>query len=112
MHHSILALAAVLPAIAALSPATAARACGVATECLPGSVAFPAYTPEGRRVGTVVARVARPLELEPSRYTGQPRTVVFNDPGSFPGAVDPGLTLVPLPRVKRFDTQAVYPRGY
>ncbi len=108
MRISTLALAA-----ATLSACTAARACnGVVTECLPAAVAFPAYTPEGLRVGTVVARVAQPLRLEPSRYTGQPRTVVFNDPGSFPGAVDPRLTLVPLPRAKRFDTRGVYPKGY
>ncbi|WP_237480522.1 hypothetical protein [Lichenibacterium dinghuense] len=102
-----------LAAIAGLSAPTAARACDpVVTECLPAVVVFPAYTHEGIRVGTVEARVAQPLALERSRYTGQPRTVVFNDPGSMPGAVDPGLTLVPLPRVKRYATQAAYPAGY
>lgn len=112
MRDSTTALAAALLAAGAASAALPARACGVRTECLPPTVAFPAYTAEGRRVGTVEARVVPPPELEASRFTGQPRTVVFNDPGRFPGAVDPGLTLVPLPRAKRFDTQAVYPRGY
>ena len=98
---------------AALAAPTAALACDpVAVECLPPVVAFPAYTPEGFRVGTVEARVARFDPSERSRFTGQPRTVVFNDPGSLPGAVDPGLTLVPLPRVKRFDTRGAYPSGY
>lgn len=98
-------------ALALGSPA--AQACDpVVTACLPAVVAFPAYTPEGLRVGTVVARVAQPMPLERSRSTGQPRTVVFNNPGSLPGSVDPGLTLVPLPRAKRFDTRGAYPRGY
>lgn len=90
-----------------------ARACDpVTTECLPVAVAYPAYTPEGLRVGTVAARVRPPYRLETSRFTGQPRTVVFNDPGTLPGSVDPEFRLVPLPRVPRFHTQAVFPRGY
>lgn len=98
---------------ASLSASTAARACDpVVTACLPAVVVFPAYTAEGLRVGTVAARVAEPPALEPSRYTGQPRTVVFNDPGSLPGAVDPELTLMRLPRVKLYDTQGAYPSGY
>lgn len=105
----------VLPCVFALAllASPPARACDpVTTECLPAVVVFPAYTPEGVRVGTVVARVRPPYPLELSRFTGQPRTVVFNDPGSLPGSVDPEIQLVPLPRVPRFHTQAVYPRGY
>ena len=97
----------------ALPVASAARACDpVVAGCLPAVVVFPATTPEGLRVGTVEAPVRVPYPLEISRFTGQPRTVVFNNPGSVPGAVDPGLTLVPLPRTPRFHTQAVFPRGY
>ena len=108
-------IATVLPSALALAllASPAARACDpAATECPKAVAVFPAYTPEGLRVGTVTARV-RPLPpLERSRFTGQPRTVIFNDPGSLPGSVDPGFTLVPLPRVPLFHTQAVYPRGY
>lgn len=99
--------------LATLSAVPGARACevGMAT-CPPPGVAFPAYTPEGLRIGTVEAPAPRPLRLERSRSTGQPVTVVFNNPESMPGAVDPELTLVRLPRVGRSSTQAVYPRGY
>jgi len=56
--------------------------------------------------------VRRLPRLERSRSTGQPLTVGFNNPGSFPGAVDPYVELVPLPRVPRSSTQAAYPQGY
>ena len=75
-------------------------------------VVVPAYTPDGVRVGTVVVRTRPPYRLETSRFTGQPRTVVFNSPGSLPGSVDPEFALVPLRRAPPFHTQAVYPRGY
>lgn len=105
------ALAPVLTA--GLLAAPAARACEpVRAECLPRVVVFPAYTAEGRRVGTVEAPVRRIMPLERSRFTGQPLPVVYNNPGSLPGSVDPELVLVPLPRVAPFKTQAVYPRGY
>ncbi len=98
---------------AALLAAPLARACEpIVAECLPRVVVFPAYTAEGLRVGTVEARV-RPVErLQRSRFTGRPVTVVFNNPGSRPGLVDPYLERIPLPRVRPFDTEAVYPRGY
>lgn len=100
-------LAAVL-----LGPA-AARACEPAVHaCLSDRVTYPAYTAEGLRVGTVEARVRHFVPLERSRFTGQPLPVVFNNPGSLPGAIDPYVELVPLPRARPFDTQAVYPRGY
>lgn len=99
-------------AVALLAPASAHACEPVPTGCLPTVVVFPAYTPEGERIGTVTARVKPPFPLERSRFTGQPVTVVYNDPGSLPGSVDPGLTLVPLPRVPHFHTRAVYPRGY
>lgn len=99
--------------VAALLAPAAARAADLAsTACPPAVVVFPAYTPEGSRVGTIVERVGPPYRLERSRFTGQPRTVVFNDPGSLPGSVDPEFTLVPLRRVHQFHTRAVYPRGY
>ncbi len=106
---------AVLSAItvaALLAPAAARAADLVPTACPPAVVVFPATPPEGVPVGTVVARVGPPYRLERSRFTGQPRTVVFNDPGSLPGSVDPEFALVPLPRARHFHTQAVYPRGY
>ena len=96
-----------------LPASSAALACdAIATECLPSVSTYPAYTPEGLRVGTVVARVRPPYPLEISRFTGQPRTVVFNNPDSLLGSIDPGFALVPLPRVPGFHTQAVFPRGY
>ena len=96
-----------------LLASTSAWACDpVVIECLRPVTLYPAYTPEGLRVGTVVARVRVPLQLERSRFTGQPITVVYNDPGRFRGTVDPEIELVPLPRVARSRTQAVYPRGY
>ena len=64
------------------------------------------------RVGTVEAPVSHIMRLERSRFTGQPLSVVYNNPSSLPGSVDPELVLVPLPRVAPFKTQAVYPRGY
>ena len=41
-----------------------------------------------------------------------PAVVDFPDPGRVPGAVDPGIALMPLPHVGPSRTQAVYPRGY
>ena len=108
-------LSPVLPSALALAllASSAAQACDpVLVECLPAVTLFPAYTSEGIRVGTVAARVRRGPRLEIDRSNGQPRTVVFNDPTSVPGAIDPYVTLVPLPRAPRFHTQAVYPRGY
>lgn len=106
-----LALASALSA--GLLAAPAAWACDpVRSECLPRIVVFPAYTAEGLRVGTVEAPVRHVMRLARSRFTGQPLPVLYNNPGSRPGAVDPELVLVPLPRVAPFKTQAVYPRGY
>ncbi len=110
MRSSIQCCAAV--AIGLLA-STSARACDpVVTECLRPVTLYPAYTPEGLRVGTVVARVRLPLRLERSRFTGQPITVVYNEPGRFPESIDPEIALVPLPHVARSHTEAVYPRGY
>ncbi len=80
--------------------------------CGPAVVVFPAYTPEGMRIGTVEAGVHRPPFLERSRITGQPLTVIYNTPTLEPGAVDPGLTLMALPYVRPARTTAVYPVGY
>ena len=99
--------------LAMLSVAPSARACEGGVAACPGPrIAFPAYTTEGLRIGTVEAPSRRLPRLERSRSTGQPLTVVFNNPESVPGAVDPEVTLVRLPRVARSTTQAVYPRGY
>lgn len=99
--------------LAALSVAPSARACGFGVAACPQpSIAFPAYTTEGLRIGTVEAPLRRSPRLERSRSTGQPSTVVFNNPESMPGAIDPEVTLVRLPRVAPATTQAVYPRGY
>ena len=88
------------------------KACPVPVACLPAVVMFPAYTPEGLRIGTVEARVRRLPRFEVSQFTGQPMTVIFNDPARFPGAVDPYVELVRLPHVPRSKTQAAYPEGY
>lgn len=99
--------------VAGLTAVPAARACDpVRTECLPRIVVFPAYTPEGLRVGTVQAPVRPIVRLERSRATGAPLPVLFNNPGLLPGSVSPELELVPLPHAKPYKTQAVYPRGY
>jgi len=93
--------------------ASVAQACEpLPAACLPRVVVFPAYMPWGLRIGTVEALVRRLPRLERSRFTGQPLTVAFNNPGSFPGAVDPYVELVPLRRVPRSSTQAAYPQGY
>ncbi len=108
-HTTVAALAALALTVAA----PAVRACEPAGPgCTPRTVVFPFYTPEGERIGAVEATVRTMRHLEVSRFTGQPLTVLFNDPASVPGAVDPELMLVPLPRAKPFKTQAVYPRGY
>lgn len=105
------ALAATLLAGATLAPA--ARACdAVHARCLPRVVVFPAYTAEGLRVGTVEAPVRPIIRLERSRFTGAALPVLYNNPGLRPGSVSPELELVPLPRVRPYSTQAVYPRGY
>ena len=98
---------------AVLSATPMARACEpVLRECLPDRVVYPAYTPEGLRLGTVSARVRQIVPLQRSRFTGQPIPVVYNNPTSLPGAVDPYVERVPLPRVRPFKTQAVFPKGY
>jgi len=101
-----------LTACAILLTDSVAEACPLPAACLPAVVVFPAYTPAGLRIGTVEAPVRRLPRLEVSHFTGQPMTVVFNNPGSFPGAVDPYVELVPLPRMPRSTTQAAYPEGY
>lgn len=80
-----------------LLASSSAYACDpVLTECLPAVVVFPAFTPEGVRVGAVEARVRQPIPFERSRFTGLPITVVYNDPTRLPGSVDPFVELVPL----------------
>ena len=101
-----------LALLAAVSSVPGASACEVAVATCPPVIAFPVYTTEGARIGTLEAPLRRRPRLELSRITGQPLTVVFNNPESVPGAVDPELILVQLPRVARSTTQAVYPRGY
>lgn len=109
MRSSILCCAALAAGLLASAPA---RACDpVTTECLPALTVFPAFTHEGVRVGTVVAAVEPRLPIERSRFTGQPQTVVYNNPGSLPGSVDCDVVLMPLPRARHFHTRAVYPRG-
>jgi hypothetical protein len=85
-----------------LLTASAAHACDpIVTECLPAVVVYPAFTPEGMRVGTVEARVRAAIPFERSRYTGLPLTVVYNDPARWPAVVDPTVELVPLPHIRR-----------
>ena len=96
-----------------VSVAGAARACDPSFQgCGPAVVVFPAYTPEGLRIGSVDAVMQRRPLLESSRTTGQPLTVIYNDPTREPGAVDPGVTLMALPHVSPSRTRAVYPVGY
>ncbi len=91
----------------------AARACDpVVQGCGRNIVVFPAYTSEGRRIGSVADVVRRRPTLEISRTTGQPLTVMYNDPTRVSGAVDPDLILMPLPRARSSRTRAVYPVGY
>ena len=99
--------------LAVLSAVPVARACEAgARDCPPATVVYPAYTPEGLRIGSVSARVRPIVPLQRSRFTGHPMPVVYNNPASLPGAIDPYVELVPLPRVAPFKTQAVFPRGY
>lgn len=107
-------LSIVAASLAAVLSATAtASACEtILRECLPDTVLYPAYTPEGLRLGTVTARVRHIVPLQRSRFTDQPIPVVYNSPASLPGAVDPYVERVPLPRVSPSRTQAVFPRGY
>ena len=93
--------------------AQAARACDPAFQrCNRNIVVFPAYTPEGLRIGSVADVIYRGPILEISRTTGQPLTVVYNDPTRIAGAVDPDLVLMPLPNARPSRTRAVYPVGY
>ncbi len=106
MRTSVLCCAAFAITLLAGS---SARACDpVLNECLPAVVVYPAFTPEGIRVGTVEARVQRFIPFERSRFTGLPITVVYNDPARVPGTIDPELTLVPLSRTKHSITRVVY----
>ena len=90
-----------------------ARACDPAFQgCGREVVVFPAYTPEGLRIGSVDATVHSAPLLESSPTTGQPLTVIYNNPTREPGAIDPGFTLMALPRVSPSRTRAVYPVGY
>ena len=110
MRHATVTACAVL-ALSLAAPA--ARACAPADlGCPPRTLVFPSYTPEGERIRTAEAPVRPTRHPEVSRFTGQPLAGLFNNPGSVPGSVDRDLALVPLPRVKPFKTQAVYPRGY
>ena len=111
MRSSIQCCAAL---VLGLSASSSALACDpVATTCPPALTVYPAFTPEGIRVGTIVMRVRPPLALERSRFTGQPLTVVYNDPGRVPGSVDPVWEIVPLPHVAHRDrTRAVFAHGY
>ena len=96
-----------------LATGHAARACVPSFEsCGRGVVVFPAYTPEGLRIGTVADRIQRPPFLEISRITGRPLTILYNNPTRETGAVDPNLYLMSLPRVRPSRTRAVYPVGY
>ena len=52
-----------------------------------------------------------PLRLERSFYTGQPVTVIYNEPGRTPWSVAPDLVLLPLPKTKPYGTRDVYPRS-
>ncbi len=100
-------------AASSLFVATSAFACPPGlTECLPRAVSFPAYTPEGVRIGTVQAQVRQPIVLQASRFTGQPITVIYNNPDRDLGVVDGDAELVPLPRVARSRTVGAYPVGY
>lgn len=109
MRFSI-ATASLLALLSAVPVARASEA--ELQDCPPARVVYPAYTPEGLRIGTVSARVRPILPLQRSRFTGQPIPVIYANPGSLPGAVDPYVALVPLPRMAPFKTQAVFPRGY
>ncbi len=102
---------------AALAATLLATSSGLACDpgfsaCRPAVVVFPVVTPEGIPIGSIEARVRPSLPLERSRFTGQPLTVVDNNPGRLAGAVDPTVELVPLPRAKPSRTRAVYPKGY
>ena len=91
----------------------AARACDPTFEsCGRGVVFFPVTTPEGLRIGTVEAVIHRRPVLEISRTTGQPQTVLYNNPSREPCSVDPDLYLMALPRARPSRTRAVYPVGY
>ena len=108
-----------LMTIAALSIAALVGGVSAAASCEPvtlgctaSEVVWPLYTQNGRRLGAVDAREHRLPSLEVSRYTGQPLSVIYDHPGSRPGAIDPYMRLVPLPRTKRSDTVGAYPVGY
>ena len=79
----------------------AAKACDVATPgCRPAAAMVPVSTSEGFTIGSVAVRVRPSYPLERSRFTGQPLSVIYNDPGRLPGLVDPDLELVSLPRAQ------------
>ena len=87
-------------------------ACGLFQSCGRDVVVFPATTTEGLPIGSVAARIRRQPTLDISRTTGRPLTILYNDPTREPGAVDPDVFLMPLPRARPSRTEAVYPVGY
>lgn len=99
-------------ALGAALAAPSALACPAERACAPAVVVWPAYTVSGRWVGAVEAPVQRRPRLELGRITGQPLTVIYENPSRHPGAIDPYLTLVRLPHGGRSDTQGGYPVGY
>ena len=97
----------------ALLASPLAHACEpVVAPCVGPVVVVPAYTPEGLRIGTLEARIRPVLRLERSHFTGQPLTVIYNNPGRLPGAIDPTLELMPLLPGRHLSSRAVYPTGY
>ena len=90
-----------------------AMACDLSADnCLRSTVVWPLYTLNGRPLGAVEALVRRPPRLQISRDTGQPLAVIYDNPDSRPGSVEPYLHLEPLRHVGRSDTVGAYPVGY
>lgn len=72
---------------------------------------FPVCATTGSCGPLVVVAEPRPAPILPlSPITGQPLTVIYNSPGSFPGAVDPHVSVVPIvPCQCRIDARREFP---
>ena len=104
---------AALAALTLSAGVSGAEACGGYDDvCAPSVVVWPVFTETGRHIGVVEAPVQPLPHFGTSHSNGQPVTVVYNNPDTLPGSVDPYLHLVPLPHVKRSSTIGAYPVGY
>lgn len=95
-----------------LCSAAAAQDCGSLAGCVVPTLIVPADMPDSELIAAMPVTLLRTPLLEISPLTGQPLTVVYNDPARVPGAVNPGLRLVRLARGRAHRAGAILSRAY